>query len=389
MASNLPIYLDNHATTRVDPRVVDVMVPYFTEHYGNASSKQHEFGWIGEAAVEVARDQIGRLIGAETSEVFFTSGATESINLALKGIAERYAAKGDHIITAATEHKAVLDTCKRLEMSGLRITYLNVDQYGRVLPADVEEAIADETILVTIMAANNEIGTLAPMEEIGRICRSHGVLFHSDATQAVGKIPVDVARWQVDLMSFSAHKMYGPKGVGALYVNAATQRIRVAPQIDGGGHERGMRSGTLNVPGIVGFGEAAHIAGQEMSSDTQRTRMLRDRLVETLTSQLDGLRVNGHPRDRLPNNANITFPGMRADRMMMDMKDIAVSSGSACSSSAAEPSHVLSALGLTDEEVLSSLRFGLGRFTSEEEIDFAAKRIVETVGRSEKVGSHV
>ncbi len=374
-----PVYLDNHATTRMDPRVRDAMLPYFSESYGNAASVQHEYGWVAEAAVERARTEIATLIGAVPSEIVFTSGATESINLALKGVAEGNGYRGNHIITAATEHRAVLDTCRRLEQAGYRVTYLPVDSTGLVSPERVSDSITPETILVTVMGANNEIGTIAPVGAIARVCRDRGVLFHSDATQAVGKIPVDVASLGVDLLSFSAHKMYGPKGIGALYVRSSPAAIRLTPQIDGGGHERGLRSGTLNVPAIVGFGEAARIARAGLEEESERIRILRDRLVDGLAGQLERVRVNGHPVERLPQNANVTFEGVRADRLMMDMKDIAVSSGSACSSASPEPSHVLRAIGLRDDLVTSSLRFGLGRFTTDEEIDYTIRRVVETV----------
>lgn len=373
------VYLDNHSTTRVDPRVVEAMLPYFTEHYGNAASKQHEFGWRAEAAVEQARKQLATLIGAGAEEIVFTSGATESINLALKGVAEAYASRGKHIITAATEHKAVLDCCKRLEKYGYRVTILPVDRTGLIALDRLQEAITRETILVSIMTANNEIGTLAPVEAIGTLCRERGVLFHTDATQAVGKIPVDVRAMCVDLMSFSAHKMYGPKGVGALFVRAANPKVKLLPQIDGGGHERGVRSGTLNVPAIVGFGEAARLAVQEMEEERRTTARLRDRLVHQILSTVEATWLNGHPTSRLPNNANITFKDADADTVMMEMKDVAVSSGSACSSAQPEPSHVLKAIGLSTEEAKCSLRFGLGRFTTEEEIEFAFARVVETV----------
>ncbi|MBI4535515.1 MAG: IscS subfamily cysteine desulfurase [Ignavibacteriae bacterium] len=375
----LPIYLDNHSTTQVDPRVVDAMLPCFGELYGNAASKQHEYGWRAEAAVEKARGEIARLIECDAKEIVFTSGATESINLAIKGVAEAYASKGRHIITVATEHKAVLDTCKRLEKYGFSITYLPVDTNGLVSVDLIRSSIAPSTILVTVMIANNEIGTIAPIEEIGNVCRERGVLFHTDATQAVGKIPVGVERMKIDLMSFSAHKMYGPKGVGALYVR---QKVKVAPQLDGGGHEHGYRSGTLNVPAIVGFGKAAEIAAREMKGDADRLARLRDTFVEALKRELDEIQINGHPTERLPQNANITFVGTKADRLMMDMKDIAVSSGSACSSASPEPSHVLRALGLSDDEVLASIRFGLGRFTTEEEIGYTIGRVVEVVKRA-------
>lgn len=379
MAVQTPIYLDNHSTTKVDPRVVETMIPYFGENYGNASSKHHVFGWKAEAAVENARRQIAQLIGAESGEMIFTSGATESINLALKGIAEAHSSKGNHIITAATEHKAVLDTCKRLERYGFSITYLPVDGTGIVNPESVERAITDRTILVTVMMANNEIGTIAPIEEIGAVCREAGVLFHTDATQAVGRIPVRVGSLNVDLMSFSAHKMYGPKGIGALYIRATRPKTDLVSQLDGGGHERGLRSGTLNVPAIVGFGKAAAIAGEVMSTEMVRISVLRDRLEDGILSQIDDANINGDRNIRLPHNLNITLRGMNADRLIMEMKDIAVSTGSACSSSLAEPSHVLKAIGLSDEAVLSSIRFGLGRFTTDEEIDYTINRVVQSV----------
>jgi len=319
------------------------------------------------------------LIGASAEEIFFTSGATESINLCLKGVAEGYAHKGNHIITVQTEHKAVLDTCKRLERYGIRVTYLPVDRYGMISPGEVERSITDKTILVSIMMANNEIGTIAPIAEIGDICRARDVVFHTDAAQAVGKIPVDMKNLSVDVMSFSAHKMYGLKGIGAVYMRKAPPRLRVTQQMDGGGHERGLRSGTLNVPAIVGFGRAAEIAALEMDGEAQTLLMLRCKLVQGISSELEGTWVNGHPTQRLPHNANITFAQCTADTVMMEMKDIAVSSGSACSSAQPEPSHVLKAIGLSREDVLSSLRFGLGRFTTEQEIDYAVARVVETV----------
>ena len=375
----LPIYLDNHATTKVDPRVVAAMLPYFSEQYGNAASRHHEFGWRAEAAVEKARKQIAELIGAQPNELVFTSGATESINLALKGIAEAYASKGNHIITAATEHKAVLDTCKRLEKYGFKVSILPVDEFGVISLEELKRAITDKTILVTLMMANNEIGTIAPVAEIGTVCRERHVLFHTDATQAVGKIPVDVQSMNIDLMSFSAHKMYGPKGVGALYVRNASPKLNLAAHIVGGGHERGMRSGTLNVPAIVGFGEAARIARIEMNEERIRMSRLRDKLVSAILAEVEECTVNGHPTDRLPNNANITFKDADADKVMMAMKDVAVSSGSACSSAQPEPSHVLKAIGRSVQEAKCSLRFGLGRFTTEQEIDYAIIRVKECV----------
>jgi len=377
-----PVYLDNHSTTRLDPRVLEVMLPFLNEQYGNAASRQHEFGWMAEAAVEKARTEVAGLIGAVPSEIIFTSGATESINLALKGIAEGNGFRGNHLVAATTEHRAVLDTCRRLEEAGFRVTRVPVDSCGWVSAEQISDAITPETILVTIMTANNEIGTIAPVSEIGRVCRERGVLFHTDATQAAGKVPMDVASLQVDLMSFSAHKMYGPKGIGALYVRSSKPGIRLTAQVDGGGHERGMRSGTLNVPAIVGFGEAARISLAEMKDEMVRIRALRDRLVTGITSQLEGVHVNGHPTERLVQNANMTFDGTRADRLMMDMKDIAVSTGSACSSASPEPSHVLRAIGLKDDDVLASIRFGLGRFTTDEEISYVIGRTVETVRKA-------
>lgn len=374
----LPIYLDNHATTRVHPRVVDAMLPYFADVYGNAASKHHEYGWNAEAAVERARRRVSALIGARDEEIVFTSGATESINLAMKGVAEAHASKGKHIITAAIEHRAVLDVCRRLEQYGFDVTYLRVDGVGSVSPDDVARAIIPNTILVSIMMANNEIGTIAPIKEIGQICRSRGVVFHTDATQAVGKLPVSVEQLNVDLLSFSAHKIHGPKGVGALYVRSAQPRIQLMPQLDGGGHERGLRSGTLNVPAIVGFGEAAVLANSGLQEHAERMQRLRDMLEAGLVSRLPDVRVNA-AEARLPNNLSITFRGVKADRLMMSMKDIAVSSGSACSSAAPTPSHVLKAIGLNDDEVQSTIRFGLSRFTTEEEIRYAIARVVETV----------
>lgn len=378
---SLPIYLDNNSTTKVDPRVVDAMLPYFTQHYGNAASKHHEFGWRAEAAVENARKQIAGLVGAATNEIIFTSGATESINLALKGIAEGNSLKGFHVITAATEHKAVLDTCGWLAKHGANVTVLAVNSNGLVSLEDLENAITEQTVLVSIMIANNEIGTVAPIAEIGKICRKHKVIFHTDATQAVGKIPVDVTEMNIDLMSFSAHKMCGPKGVGALYIRNTSPRFNLAPQIDGGGHERNLRSGTLNVPAIVGFGEAAKIAKSEMLTERIRTSHLRDELVNGILAGVEDTFVNGHPIERLPNNANITFKNADADKIMMEMKDVAVSSGSACSSALPEPSHVLRAIGLGVKDAKSSIRFGVGRFTTDEEINYVIGRVREVVER--------
>jgi cysteine desulfurase len=355
------------------------MLPHFEEVYGNAASRHHEFGWKAEVAVENARTRIARLIGAESKEIVFTSGATESINLALKGIAERNRTKGNHIVTAAKEHKAVLDTCAKLERWGFRVTYLPVDKTGLVDPDDVKNAIGGGAIIVSVMMANNEIGTIAPIAEIGSICREAGVVFHTDATQSVGKIPVDVTTLNCSLMSFSAHKMYGPKGVGALYVRSMSPAPQLAAQVDGGGHERGLRSGTLNVPAIVGFGMAAALAREEMEKESAHVSNLRNRLEEGITAQLDEVGINGSITLRLPHNSNMTFRGVGADRLIMDMRDIAVSTGSACSSASPEPSHVLRAIGLGDKDVLSSVRFGLGRFTTEEEIEYTINKVVQTV----------
>jgi len=379
MGLALPIYLDNHATTCVDPRVVDAMLPYFTAVYGNAASRQHEFGWRAEAAVGKARRQIASLIHAEEHEIIFTSGATESINLALKGIAEGYRGRGNHVVTVETEHQAVLGTCETLESAGFTVTRLPVDEAGQISTEALENAITEDTILVSVMAANNEIGTVLPLERIGRICRERNVLFHTDAAQAVGKIPMDVSSMHVELMSFTAHKMYGPKGIGALYIRKTSPRIALTPAIDGGGHEQGVRSGTLNVPGIVGFGEAAAIAGREMHAESARIAGLRDALVHGLLSALEDAELNGDREDRLAGNANIRFAGLRADKLLLALKDIAVSTGSACSSALPRPSHVLRAIGLSDEESMSSIRFGIGRFNTEEQIEYTIGRIADVV----------
>ncbi|MSP58422.1 MAG: IscS subfamily cysteine desulfurase [Flavobacteriaceae bacterium] len=374
----LPVYLDNNATTQVDPRVFDTMTPYFLEVYGNAASKSHSFGWAGEEAVDYARCQIASLIGANEKEIIFTSGATESNNLAIKGVFEMYASKGNHIITLTTEHKAILDTCKHLEKSGAEISYLSVAEDGLISLETLEAAIKPTTILISIMFGNNELGVVQPIAEIGAMCKKHGVLFHSDATQAVGKIPVDVLTDGIDLMSFTAHKMYGPKGVGALYVRRKNPRVKVTAQMDGGGHERGMRSGTLNVPGIVGFGKACEIARLEMADEYLRLKKMRDRLEAALLS-IEESYLNGSNEHRLPHTSNISFKYVEGEGLMMGVKDIAVSSGSACTSASLEPSYVLKSLGLDDELAHSSLRFGLGRFTTEEEIDFTIKTVKEAV----------
>jgi cysteine desulfurase len=377
----LPIYMDNHATTAVDPRVLEAMLPYFTSEFGNAASRNHQFGWQAEEGVETAREQIAKLVGATAKEIIFTSGATESDNLAIKGVAEMYREKGNHIITAATEHKAVLDTCKRLEKYGYKVTYLPVQKDGLVDLEDLKRAFTDKTILVTIMYANNEIGVLQPVEEIGKLCRERGVLFHSDATQAVGKVPVDVNKQNIDIMSISAHKMYGPKGVGALYVRRKNPRVQLAAIIDGGGHERGMRSGTLNVPGIVGLGKAAEIAGSDMPQESCRLAGLRNRLKDKLLNGLDEVYVNGSMEHRLPGNLNVSFLYVEGESLLMGINDVAVSSGSACTSATLEPSYVLKALGLGDDLAHSSIRFGLGRFNTEAEVDYVAERLVDVVSK--------
>ena len=374
-----PIYLDNHATTPMDPRVLDAMLPFFKESFGNAASRNHSFGWVAEEAVEKARKQLAAAIGATSKEIVITSGATESNNLALKGVAEMYAQKGNHIITAATEHKAVLDTCKRLEKHGARVTYLPVRQDGLIDLDQLRDAITDKTVLVSIMYGNNEIGTIQPIREIGKICREKGVLLHTDATQAVGKIPVDVNADNIDLMSFSAHKMYGPKGVGALYVRRKNPRVQLTAQMDGGGHERGFRSGTLNVPGIVGFGCAAELCREEMTSESLRLSGLRDRLKDKLMSALDETYINGSMEHRLPHNLNISFAYVEGESLLMGINDIAVSSGSACTSATLEPSYVLKALGAGDDLAHSSIRFGIGRFNTQEEVDYTANKVIEVV----------
>ena len=377
----LPIYMDNHATTPMDPRVLEEMLPYFMEKFGNAASRNHSFGWAAEAGVETARERIAKLVGASAKEIIFTSGATESDNLAIKGAAEMYREKGNHIITAVTEHKAVLDTCKRLEKYGYRVTYLPVQKDGRIDLEELKRALDDKTILVSIMAANNEIGVLQPVEEIGKLCHERGVIFHSDATQAIGKVPVDVNKQNIDLMSISGHKMYGPKGVGALYVRRKNPRVQLAAIIDGGGHERGMRSGTLNVPGIVGLGKACAIAQEEMLKESCRLAGLRNRLRDCITSRLDEVYINGSMEHRLPGNLNISFAYVEGESLLMGINDIAVSSGSACTSATLEPSYVLKALGTGDDLAHSSIRFGIGRFNTESEVDYVADRVVETVER--------
>jgi cysteine desulfurase len=375
----LPIYLDNSATTPVDPRVMDIMIPYFTEKFGNAASRSHPFGWVAEEAVDYAREQVAKLINADPKEIIFTSGSTEANNLALKGVFEMYAEKGNHIITCTTEHKCILDTCKHIEKSGGEITYLEVDDEGMIDLKELEAAITPKTILISIMYANNEIGVMHPIKEIAAIAKKHNVLFHTDATQAAGKVPIDVQAEGIHLLSMSAHKMYGPKGIGCLYVRRKNPRVKVTAQIDGGGHERGMRSGTLAVPGIVGFGAACEIARNEMFNDAERLSKLRDKLENALL-ELEEAFVNGNRQHRLPHITNISFKYVEGEGLMMGFnKDIAVSSGSACTSASLEPSYVLKALGLGDDLAHSSIRFSLGRFTTEEQIDFTIERVTKAV----------
>src|SRR6478672_5944700 len=377
----LPIYMDNHATTPLDPRVLDAMLPYLRERFGNAASRNHKFGWEAEQAVEDARKEIAALIGADPREIVFTSGATESDNLAVKGAAWMYREKGDHIVTCVTEHKAILDTCKHLEKEGFRVTFLPVDNKGIVDLDDLRRAITDKTILISIMTANNEVGVLQDIKEIGKIARERGVLFHTDAVQAAGKIPFNVNDLNVDLASLSAHKMYGPKGVGALFVRRRNPRVLLTPIIDGGGHERGMRSGTLNVPGIVGFGKAAELAKEELAAENERLRGLRDYLNDKLHKSLDEIYINGSMEHRLPHNLNISFAYVEGESLLMGINDVAVSSGSACTSASLEPSYVLKALGAGDDLAHSSIRFGLGRWTTEAEVDYVADKLINVVTR--------
>ena len=378
-----PIYMDHHATTSVDPRVVEMMLPFFHEEFGNAASRSHSFGWRAENAVEEAREKVARLIGARGKEIVFTSGATESNNLAIRGVVEFLRDKGDHVVTCATEHNAVLDPLRTLEKRGLvHVTRLPVDRSGRVEPDAVARAIGPRTVLLSIMFANNEIGTIHPVDEIGKVAKDKGVLFHTDATQAVGKIPVDVAAAGIDLLSLTAHKLYGPKGVGALYVRSREPRVRLVPQMDGGGHERGLRSGTLNVPGIVGLGRACELAGAEMAAESSRVRILRDRLSERILGEVDEATVNGSTADRLPGNLNLAFTYLEAESLLMALADdVALSSGSACTSATLEPSHVLKAIGVPDLLAHGSIRFGLGRWNTVEEVDTVAKRVIAEVAR--------
>lgn len=385
MAIKTPIYLDNHATTPLDPRVLETMLPYFTDRFGNAASKSHVFGWEAEAAVDTGREQIAKLIGAATKEIVMTSGATESDNLAIKGVADAYRDKGNHIVTCVTEHKAVLDSCKILQNRGLQVTYLPVRPDGLIDLQRLRDSLTDKTILISIMAANNEIGTINPIKEIGRLAKEKNIIFHTDATQGVGKMPINVDAMGIDLLSLTAHKMYGPKGVGALYVRSTQPRVKLTPMIDGGGHERGMRSGTLNVPGIVGLGKACEIARQEMSAEGERLMALRERLKEGMLAELDDVYINGHPVERLPGNLNMSFAYIEGESLLMSLKEIAVSTGSACTSASLEPSYVLRALGVRDELAYSAIRFGLGRFNTEEEIDYTIQRVVEEVRRLREI----
>ena len=379
MAVKLPIYMDNHATTPIDPRVLEAMLPYFTDKFGNAASRNHSFGWSAEEAVENARQQVASLINATAKEIIFTSGATESDNLMIKGVAEMYREKGNHVITQAIEHKAVLDTCKNLEKHGFAVTYLPVQRDGRVNLEDVRKAIKPTTILICVMYANNEIGIINPIQEIGKIAKEHGIIFAVDGVQAAGKVPVDVQKDNIDLLAISAHKMYGPKGVGALYVRRRNPRVQLSAIIDGGGHERGMRSGTLNVPGIVGLGKACELCQQEMAQESERIRGLRDRLRKGLEAKLDEVFINGSMEHRLPNNLNMSFAYVEGESLLMGINDVAVSSGSACTSATLEPSYVLKALGVGEDLAHTSIRFGLGRFTTQEEVDYVIDKMVQVV----------
>jgi len=381
MTLKLPIYMDNHATTPVDPRVVEAMLPYFTEVFGNASSRSHAFGWSAEKAVDHSREEVGALIGGSGKEIVWTSGATESDNLAIKGAAEYHKERGNHIVTAQTEHKAVLDTCKHLEKLGFEVTYLAPTKAGRITTDMVRDALRPDTILVALMWANNEVGTLNPIREIGELCHAKNILFFTDATQAVGKVPVDVERDRVDLLCLSGHKIYGPKGVGCLYVRRKNPRVRLVAQVDGGGHERGMRSGTLNVPGIVGLGKACELCRTEFEKDRAHTQDLRDHFEKRIFASLDHVHLNGDKDHRLPNNSNLSFSYVEGESMIMGIKDIAVSSGSACTSASLEPSHVLRAMAVGDDLAHSSIRFGIGRFTTQEEVDFAADQVITAVKR--------
>ena len=387
MAVKLPIYMDHHATTPVAPEVFEAMRPFFLEQFGNAASRNHAFGWAAEGAVETARAEVAELIGCRPIEVVFTSGATESDNLALKGVAYAYRDKGTHLVTSQVEHPAVLDTCKRLEKEGFQVTYLPVDRYGMVDPDDVAKAVTPKTTLVSVMLANNEVGTIQPLAEIGRLCKAKGILLHSDAVQGVGKIPVKVDGLGVDLLSLTAHKLYGPKGVGALYVRMGNPRVRLVPQMDGGGHEKGRRSGTLTVPGIVGLGKACELSGRLMAPEAARLVALRERLRAGLFVRLDHIHLNGHPTQRLPGNLNVSFDFVEGEALLLSLKEIAVSSGSACTSASMQASHVLRAMGIGEELAHTSIRFGLGRGNTEEEVDYVCGRVVEEVTRLRALGS--
>ena len=384
---NKPIYMDYHATTPVDTEVLDAMLPFFSEKFGNPASKQHHFGWSVEAVVEISRTSIGNAIGAESREIVFTSGATEANNLAIKGVAEAYHAKGKHIITVQTEHKSVLDSCKHLEKHGFEVTYLSVDSYGMISLEELQKAIKPTTILVSIMFANNEIGTIQPIEQIGKICSEYGIIFHTDATQAIGKVPVNVNTMNIDLLSMTAHKIYGPKGTGALYVRSSPKKIKLDIQIDGGGHERGMRSGTLNVPGIVGLSKALELSLKHMKEDAIRLQSYRDEMLKRFEQELGNVYLNGHPTERLPNNLNVSFAGIEDTALMLNIKEIAVSTGSACSTGIPEPSHVIKALKVPADRLHSSIRFGLGRYTTQEEVDYTIARVIESVKKLRDVSA--
>lgn len=376
-----PIYLDNHSTTRVDPRVFEEMCPFFTDQFGNAASKQHSFGWIAESAVEKARERVASLLNAGVNEIIFTSGATESNNIVIKGIAEAYLGKGNHIITSSIEHPSVLESCRSLEKRGFEITYLSVDKYGLIDLQELSDMIIAKTILVSIMSSNNEIGTIQPIDEIAKTCNEKNVLFHTDAVQSFGKVPFDVQRLGLDLVSVSAHKMYGPKGVGALFIKKRKPKIEIIPIINGGGHEQGLRSGTLNVPSVVGFGKACELAKLEMETEAQKTKELREKLLSNLSNEFKDINLNGHPQNRLPGNLNIRFKNISADILLAEIKDVAFSSGSACSTSKAEPSHVLRAIGLNENEIRNSIRIGIGRFNTSEEIDYVSRRFAEVINK--------
>ncbi len=388
--SRRPVYMDHHATTPVDPRVLEAMLPYFNQCFGNAASIDHEYGAAAGRAVENARGQVAHIINAQPDEIIFTSGATEANNLSILGAAEQYAGRGNHIITCVTEHKAVLDPCRHLERRGWRVTYLPVDSQGLIDPDDVRRAITPQTVLVSVMAANNEIGTLAPLADIGRGAREREVLFHTDATQAVGHVPLDVEAMNIDLLSMSAHKFYGPQGVGALYVRKRRPRVRLAPQVHGGGHERGMRSGTMNLPGVVGLGKAAEIAEREMESEGQRLRRLRDLLWTKLQVEIEGIQLNGHPAQRLPHNLSVAIPGIESRSLLVQLKyDVALSTGSACTTAKVEPSHVIMALGYSEERAHHSIRFGLGRGNTDDDINFVGKRLAFVASRLLRMATNV